>query len=545
MRKYALGLDFGTLSGRAVLINIETGDECATAVREYAHGVMSDTFVNGKPLPNDYALQHPADYLEVLSSIIQTVLAESGANPEDIVGIGIDFTAATILPVTQDGTPLCFLEGYKENPHAYVKLWKHHAAQKEADDINRLAKETGAPWLSRYGSIISSEWLFPKVLQILREDEALYNETYRFTEAGDWLVWQMTGKETHSVCTTGFKGMWNEKTGYPDTAFLKALDPRLEHIIGDKLSEHVIKLSETAGYVTEEFAAKTGLKAGTPVAPAYIDAHAALPALGITKPGELLLIIGTSSCHLLLSEQDCAIAGISGSVKDGVVDGLYAIEAGQVCVGDSFDWFVHNCVPKSYEEDAEKCGMNIHKYLRSKAEQLPPGSDGLLALDWWNGNRTPYVNGNLSGLLVGLTINTKPEQIYRALIESTAYGTKRIIDLYEESGIKIHTIYAAGGIAEKDPLLMQIYADVTGKDIKVSGTPQACAYGSAVRGAVNPGGYSTLTEAAQSLGKVKDVIYRPHPDATEAYSKLYEEYKKLSVYFAEGANPVMEALKTI
>lgn len=541
MKKYAIGIDYGTLSARTVIADIETGEEIAASVYEYAHGVMSATFTDGTPLPPDYALQHPKDYIDALFCTIKDCLEKSAINPADITGVGVDFTASTILPVDKNGEPLCFKEEFKNNPHAYVKLWKHHAAQKEADDINRLLKEYDNELLQKYGGTISCEWLFPKVLQILREDENTYNNTARFIEAGDFIVQVLTGKESCSVCGAGFKGMWDETKGYPDKAFLKALDPRLENIIGDKIKTEVSKLSETAGYITEEIEKITGLKAGTPVKPAIIDAHAALPALGITSPGDLLMIIGTSTCHILLSDKKSFVPGISGYVKDGIVDDLYAFEAGQSCVGDSFDWFIKNCVPHTYYMQAEENGINIHKYLRQKAEKLAPGANGLLALDWWNGNRTPYVDGNLSGMLLGLDLSTTPEEIYRALIEATAYGTRRIIEIYEQNGIEIKTLYAAGGIAEKDPFLMQIYADVTGREIFISGTAQACAYGSAVIGAVNENGYGTLQEASAVMRKIKSFSYQPNKDNHEKYTPLYEQYKILSEHFAK--EDVMKILK--
>ena len=543
MSKYSIGIDFGTLSGRATVVDIVTGDEIATSVCEYKHGVMAETFFNGASLPQDYALQHPQDYIDVLCSVLKECIDTAKISTDDVVGIGVDFTASTILPVAEDGTPLCFFDEYKENPHAYVKLWKHHAAQKEADEINNLAKETGAKWLSRYGGTISSEWLFPKVLQILREDKSVYNDTFRFIEAGDWIVWYLTGAETHSICTTGFKAIWDEESGYPDKDFLSQLAPEFENIVGTKISTDITKLSAPAGYITGKAAELTGLKDGTPVMPAFIDAHAALPALGIVAPGELLMIIGTSTCHIMLGDKAVNIPGISGCVKDGIIDGLYAYEAGQSCVGDSFDWFVKNCVPKSYFEEADKLNLNIHQYLRNKAKLLPSGSNGLLALDWWNGNRTPYVDGDLTGMILGLNIHTLPEEIYRALIEATAYGTKRIIEIYEENGIKIEKLYAAGGIAEKDELLMQIYADVTEREIYLSGTSQACAYGSAVLGAVNKNGYTDIKEASKNMKKVKETVFKPNPINSRTYNDLYASYKMLSEFFAE--NGIMKMLKSL
>ncbi len=545
MKKYSLGIDFGTLSVRAIIVDIANGEEISSSVCEYPHGVISEKFIDNSPLPADYALQHPQDYLDSMFFVIKDCMEKSKINSDDIVGVGIDFTASTILPVQKDGTPLCFTEKFKNTPHAYVKLWKHHAAQREAEEINTLAKKTNAPWLKKYGGTISCEWFFPKVLQILKESPEVYDSTFRFIEAGDWIVWVLTGKETHSVCTTGFKAIWDNETGYPDKEFLKELNPRLENIVGSKISDNVIKLSETAGYITKEIAKITGLKEGTPVAPAFIDAHAALPTLGITHSGELLMIIGTSACHILLSEKENFIPGISGYVKDGIIDGLYAFEAGQACVGDSFDWFIKNCVPASYYEDAKIKEMNIHKYLRQKASVLSPGANGVLALDWFNGNRTPYDNSDLSGMLLGLNINTTPEQIYRALIEATAYGTKKIVDIYEKNGIKINKIFAAGGIAEKDELLMQIYADVLNKEIFLSATSQACAHGSAVLGAVNEYAYSSLVKASENMKKVSKISYTPNRKNTEIYSELYKEYENLCEFFANSENNSMKILKSI
>lgn len=530
MAKYSMGIDFGTLSGRAVIADIHTGEEIASSVCEYEHKVMSDVFLNGDKLPKDYALQHPGDYLDTLYFVIKDCIDKSGINPSDITGVGVDFTSSTVMPVDDKGMPLCFLHEFKERPHAYVKLWKHHAAQREADEINALARDMSLPWLKRYGGAVSCEWMLPKVLETLRQDEEVYNRAFRFIEAGDWIVWQLTGRETHSVCTTGFKAIWDG--GYPDKEFFKRLDPRLENIVGDKLSENVIRMSQTAGYITEEIEELTGLKAGTPVSPAFIDAHAALPALGIAQTGDLLMIIGTSTCHILLSDKEIYIPGISGYVKDAIADGLYAYEAGQACVGDSFDWFINNCLPYGYYLSAKECGMNIHEYLRSKASKLSPGSEGLMALDWWNGCRTPYDDGSLKGVIAGLTLNTKPEQIYRAMIEATAYSAKRIIEIYEENGIEINRIYAAGGIADKDEMLMQIYADVTGREIYLSGTSQACAHGSAVLGAVNPRGYDTLGEACRNMKSLKNLSYKPNRENSKLYEELYCEYKRLSDYFA-------------
>lgn len=549
-KRYSIGVDFGTLSGRAVLIDICTGEECAAAVCEYAHGVMSEHLPSGEvKLGKDWALQHPEDYLDVLKSTVPQVLKEAQVRAEDVVGIGIDFTSCTVLPALADGTPLCFLEEYKNTPHAYVKLWKHHAAQKEADEINRIGTERGETFLNLYGGKVSSEWMLPKVWQLLKEAPEIYNKAERFIEAGDWLVWQLTGIETRNSSMAGYKAMWNKKQGYPSTAFLKALDSRLEYFVEEKLLKHVLPIGKKAGKISDTASALTGLKPGTAVAAANIDAHVAVPTVGITKPGSMLMIMGTSTCHILLDECERVIPGICGVVANGVIEGYYGYEAGQCCVGDHFDWFVKNCIPQSYFDTAAQRGISIYSYLKEKAAALLPGESGLLALDWWNGNRSVLADADLTGLMVGMTLQTKPYEMYRALIEATAFGTKMIIDAFGEGGISIHTLYAAGGIAEKDELMMQIYADVTGMEIRIAGSAQAPAYGSAMFGAVaagkENGGFDTIKEAAEKLCKVKNIVYKPVPENVEIYKKLYSEYRILSDYFGKGANDVMKRLKDI
>lgn len=543
MSKYSIGVDFGSLSGRAVLVDVSNGEELCTATYEYPHGVMDEELPCGKKLEADYALQHPQDYVEVLSHTIPALLRQSGIAGTDVIGLGVDFTSCTILPVTEDGTPLCFLEEYMQEPHAYVKLWKHHAAQKQANRINALAAQRQEPWLKRYGGKISSEWMFPKVLQILEEREELYDHTARFVEGGDWIVWQMTGTEVHSSCQAGYKAMWHKQDGYPSSNFFRALHPKLESIIGTKISTHITPVGSYAGGLCARMAALTGLPEGTPVAVGTIDAHVAVPAVGITGPGKMLMIMGTSTCHIVMSGQERLVPGMCGMVEDGVLPSYYGYEAGQSCVGDHFDWFVKQCVPDHYIKEAN--GQNIHSFLREKAKRLAPGESGLLALDWWNGSRSVLMDADLTGMIVGMTLATKPEEIYRALLEATAYGTRTIIDAFVNSGVPVEELYAAGGIAEKDELMMQIYADVTNREIKISGSPQAPALGSAIFGAVAGGCFPSVAAAAAVMAKVKDRVYRPIPAHVEIYQKLYEEYMALHDYFGRGGNDVMKRLKRI
>ena len=549
MAKYAIGVDYGTLSGRALLVNVETGEELATAVLDFPHGVMTDALPCGKKLPHDWALQHPQDYLDVLAATIPQVLKESGVDSKDVIGVGIDFTACTVLPTLTDGTPLCFLEKYKCEPHAYVKLWKHHAAQGQANKLNAVAEERGEAWLQNYGGKVSSEWAIPKVWQLLDEAPEIYAKMDRFIEAADWIVMQLTGVETRNACCAGYKALWNKNTGFPSNDFFKALDPRLEHVIDEKFGRDIKPLGARAGGITAEMAKCTGLVEGTAVAVGVIDAHIFVPAVGISREGEMLAIMGTSTCHMMMGKVEKQVQGICGVVADGIMPGLYGYEAGQGCVGDHFQWFIENCLPKSYYDEAAEKGMNIHKLLRQKCEGQRPGESGLLALDWWNGNRSVLADADLTGMMLGMTLQTKPEDIYKALIEATAYGTRMIIETFRKYGVGVETFYAAGGIALKDPMMMQIYADVIKMPIKIAGSEQGGALGSAIFGAFaagsKNGGYDDVFEAAKVMGKVKDTVYTPNEANSEIYDKLFAEYKILHDYFGTGENDVMKRLKKL
>lgn len=548
--KYSIGVDYGTQSGRAVLVDIETGREVDTAVKVYPHGVMDEYLPDGvTKLEPDWALQHPQDYLDVLSETIPAVLRKSGVKAEDVIGVGIDFTACTMLPTYKDGTPLCFNEDLTSNPHAYVKLWKHHAAQEEANLLNKIAEERGEDFLKLYGGKISSEWMIPKIFQIVHEAPDIYDLTERFMEATDWVVFQLTGQEKRNSCTAGYKAIWHKQDGYPSKDFFKALDPKLENLVEEKLSTDIYPIGSKAGEITPQAAALTGLKIGTTVAVGNVDAHVSVPALGVTEAGKMLMIMGTSTCHVMLGTEEKIVPGMCGVVEDGIIPGLLGYEAGQSCVGDHFEWFVENCVPASLTKEAEERNLDIHGLLTEKAAKLQVGESGLIALDWWNGNRSVLVDVDLTGMILGCTLLTKPEEIYRALIEATAYGTRKIIETFEENGVPIRGLYAAGGIAEKNKLMMQIYADVTNREIRLSASAQTPALGSAMFGAVvagqEKGGYDTIVEAAKHMGQVKEDYYKPNIDNVEIYDLLYAEYNILHDYFGRGANDVMKRLKKI
>lgn len=552
LAKYAIGIDFGTESGRAVLIDVADGREVATAVYPYQHGVIDEVLpVPGKQvrLEPDWALQDPEDYLRTLQVTIPAVLRESKIDSADVIGLGIDFTACTMLPTKADGTPLCLLPELRAEPHAWVKLWKHHAAQPEANKINEVARKMGQNWLARYGGKISSEWFFSKVLQILNEAPEIYAAADRMIEATDWVIWQLTGVESRNSCTAGYKAIWSKREGFPEAAYFKALDPRLERVVDEKMSRTIRPIGDRAGGLTPQAARWTGLKAGTAVAIANVDAHVAVPAATVTGPGRMVMIMGTSICHMVLGTEERLVPGICGYVEDGIIPGYFGYEAGQSCVGDHFAWFVENCTPASYVEEAGRLGIDIYQYLEGKAARLKPGESGLLALDWWNGNRSVLVDVDLSGMLLGATLATKAEEIYRALIEATAYGTRVIVDAFQNNGVPIQELVACGGLPEKSQLVMQIYADVTGREIKVTASKQTPALGSAMFGAVAAGqaagGYDSIYEAAKSMAHLKSESYVPIPENQHVYDKLFAEYLRLHDYFGRGENVVMKTLKQI
>lgn len=547
--KYTIGIDFGTLSGRCVIVNVNTGKETSSSVFDYPHGVMNDCLPDGTKLGIDWNLQHPGDYVEVLKQTIPNAVKSAGIDAADIIGIGTDFTACTMLPVDNTGMPLCFREKYQSVPNAYVKLWKHHAAQKFADKLNQTAKERNESFLQRYGGKISSEWMIPKIWQTFEEAPEIYEEAHSFVEAADWIVFYLTGVMKRNCSSAGYKAIWNKRKGYPDKDFFRALAPGLENLVKDKLSDPVVPVGKKAGGLRSDLALELGLRPEIPVAIGHLDAAGATVGAGITDAGKMLIMMGTSSCHMLIGEKEVEVPGICGLVEDGIIPGAIGYEAGQSCVGDHFQWAVENCFPSSYAGQAAEMGLNPHQYLSALAARQEVAENGLIALDWWNGNRSILVDGKLSGIIVGLNLKTKPEDIYRALIEATAYGTRLIIETFETAGVPVNEVTIAGGIAEKNPFIMQTYADVTGRKIRIAGSRQNAALSSAIWAALAAGkaqgGFDSLDEAVVHMGNLKEQVYEPKQKNTEIYDKLYQEYLLLHDYFGRGINDAMKRLKDL
>jgi L-ribulokinase len=535
----ALGLDFGTASVRALVVETRTGRERGSAVEEYRHGVVDRTLPGSEArLPADWALQHPGDYLEAIARAVPAALAVAGAAKESIAGIGVDFTSCTVLPVDASGEPLCLLPEWAARPHAWVKLWKHHSSQPQADRINAVAAERKEKFLADYGGRTSSEWLCAKALQVLEEDPEVYAAAAAFVEAGDWIVWQLTGVLIRNSCGAGYKGFWSAERGFPSRDFFAALDPRLADLPG-KLPGAITPPGRAVGGLTHEMARRLSLAPGTPVASAIIDAHSAVPAATVVTPGRMVLVLGTSTCHMLLADRHAPVEGIGGVVRDGIVEGFYGYEAGQPAVGDLFGWFV-----RLVGGDAPEAAR--FAALEREAALVPPGSHGLLALDWWNGNRSVLVNANLSGLILGLTLATGAADIYRALIEATGFSTRRILDAFEREKIPVAELIAVGGLAQRSPLLLRIYADITRRPIALAESANACALGAAMLGAVAAGrprgGHDSLVAAAGAMAKLKDARIEPGEASAAIYDALYRDWLALHDHFGRESG-VMARLR--
>jgi L-ribulokinase len=542
--RFVVGVDYGTLSGRALVVRVSDGAELGTAVHEYRHGVMDrELAATGEQLPPDWALQDPADYLAVLRTAVPAALQDAGVDPGAVIGIATDFTACTVLPATTDGTPLCLLPGLEGRPHAYPKLWKHHAAQPHADRINALAHERKEPWIARYGGKISSEWQYAKGLQLLEEDPEIYQRADRWIEAADWIIWQLTGSETRNACTAGYKGIWQDGH-YPSREFLAALNPDFAGFADDKLAHPISALGAKAGTLTAEAAGWTGLPEGIAVAVGNVDAHVTAPAAQAVEPGQMVLIMGTSTCHVINSAGLAEVPGMCGVVDGGVIAGQFGYEAGQSAVGDIFGWFIDQAVPAPLRQEAQLRGISVHDLLTEQAGALPVGAHGLVALDWEGGNRSVLVDHGLSGVIAGLTLATRPHEIYRALLESTAFGTRIIIESFESSGVPVTGLIVAGGLL-KNQLLMQIYSDVTRRSLSVIDSDQGPALGSAIHAAVAAGAYPDVPTAAQAMGKVRHEVYSPIPENSAIYDELYAEYVLLHDYFGRGGNDVLHRLRAL
>ncbi|MDP9806609.1 L-ribulokinase [Trueperella bonasi] len=543
--KYLIGVDFGTLSGRAVVVRASDGVQVGTAVTEYKYAVMDRTLDagDGQKLPPEFALQNPSDYVDVLGEAIPNAIKDAGIDRDDIVGVGIDATSATVFVTDEDGKPLSEYDEFKNEPHAYVKLWKHHGGQDQADRIIALAEERGEPWLERYGGILSSEMLFPKVLETFEKAPHVYEKAAHFVNLVDWVTWKLTGELSFAASDSGYKRMLTDGE-YPSVEFNEALAPGFGDVFEKKMNAPIKQLGEKVGTVTEEMAELTGLPAGVAVAAGNIDAHVVVAGANAVKPGQMTAIIGTSGCYVINSEEYHAVPGVFGNVEGGAVPKLWGIEGGQTAVGDVFAWFECNSVPEAYEQAAREEGKSILDYLMDKAFEQEIGEHGLVALDWLNGNRSILSDARLSGGIIGLTLQTTPDEIYRALMEATVFGIRVIVENFEEHGVPVTDIVAAGGLL-KNRHFMQLLADITRKPVSVSEAEQTGALGSAIFASVAAGVYDDVYEAAEKMAQVKENAYVPNEEAAAKYDELFAIYKQLHDYFGREETGIMYKLKDI
>ncbi len=549
-KQFTIGIDFGTESCKAILVDVSNGVLAAASEYRYAHGVITDTLPDSNiQLEPGWALQDPSDYLNALKRTVPRLMRESQIDPEQVIGIGVDFAGSTVIPTTADGTPLVFLEDYKEEPNAWPKIQRHHAAQEQADRLTRLAAERFETFLDRYGGKINAEWFFPKVWETYENASSIYNNAERFIEGCDWIVWQLTGVESRNVCAAGYKALWSKSEGFPLETFFAAMDSGLANVVDEKMKRELSPVGQQVGELTEAAARMLKLRPGIPVATGMLDTYAAIPATTVVEPGRMVIMLGSSNTHMVLAEKEYRIPGMCGMVEDGIVPGLLGYEAGQSCCGNLLDWFINNAVPEDYAKEARKRKMDLFQFMEEKADKLKAGESGLIALDWWNGNRSILVDDDLSGMILGYNLNTKPEEIYRSLLEATAYGTRKIIETFIASGVPINEIIIAGNYPVQNKLLLKILANVTRMEIRLAKSEYTSALGSAIYAATaageTGGGYATLQEASSKMAQLKKETFIPDSNDKKVYNRLYSEYTLLHDYFGYGHNNAMKRLKAI
>ena len=528
----SLGLDFGTESVRAVLVDL-LGHEHGVGVVKYSHGQITGSLPVGLvKLPPEHAFQHPSDWLDSAAQATRQAMEKASAGPSDIVGIGVDFTSCTMLPTARDGTPLCLDPRFSSEPQAWPKLWKHHGAELQAERMTAVARQRGEAFLSRYGGTIGLEWLFPKILETLETAPAVYQAAEVWLEAGDWFVWQLVGGAAdalpRSTCQAGYKGLWSAEEGYPSEDYFKAVHPEFSKVVAGKMPGKMIPPGVSVGGLTEEMAERFGLTVGTPVSAAIIDAHAGVPGAGAAEPGTLVLVMGTSSCHMLNSEVLRDIPGIAGVVKDGILPGFYGYETGQAAVGDAFDWL------------RRLTGQPDFTALAEGALALPPGSEGVLCLDWFNGCRTPLMDASVKGAFIGLALHHGAAHLYRAMLEASACGLRWIVEDLREGGVPVKHFVATGGLPHHNPLVVQIYADVLGETISVHPSKQGPALGAAILGALAGGAFKTPAAAVRAMATPADgsaAVYKPDLKAGEIYNTIYRDYRRLGDFVARNSSP--------
>ncbi|KYH15294.1 ribulokinase [Staphylococcus kloosii] len=539
---YSIGIDFGTGSGRVFLVNTSNGEIISQYIKEYSHGTIEQQ-LNGQKIPQSFALQNANDYMDVIEEGIPYIIKNANIDVNNIVGMGIDFTSSTVVFVDEYMEPMHNYEAFKDNPHAYVKLWKHHGAQTEADKLFQTALQQKNRWLGYYGFNVSSEWMIPKIMEVQHKAPEVMAKTANIMEAGDWIVNKLTGKNVRSNCGLGFKSFWQQESGFHYDLF-DQIDDALSDIVRTKVDAPIVNIGDTVGTLSTEMADKLGLPDTIAISPFIIDAHASLLGIGSEKDKEMTMVMGTSTCHLMLNKEQHKVPGISGSVKGAIIPYLYAYEAGQSAVGDLFEYIAKQ-TPYDYVVEAENRNISIFELLNEKAQKLTPGESGLVALDWHNGNRSVLSDSTLTGSLFGMTLQTRHEEIYRAYMEATAFGTKMIMQQYQGWQMEVDNVYACGGIPKKNPLLMEIYANVLNKIITIIDSEYAPAIGAAILGAISGKAHDSFEQAIQAMKE--PILYQvePEEDKVATYKKLFKAYKALHDLHGYKKASIMKNVRAI
>ncbi|MCO8122021.1 ribulokinase [Stieleria sp. TO1_6] len=534
-RPISLGLDFGTESVRAILVDA-AGNQLGLATSDYTSGQITQSLPgSSERLPARFALQDPADWIESAAVATRAALDQAGIEAKAVVGIGVDFTSCTMLPTTAAGVPLCQLDSFRDTPLAWPKLWKHHGALEQTERMNAVATERQESFLKRYGGIIGLEWLLPKILETIECAPQVAEAAEVWLEAGDWFVWQLVGGPaetlTRSTCQAGYKAMWSASEGYPPADYFNAVHPLLATVVAQRLPGVMRSPGQPAGGLTAAMAEQFGLYAGTPVSTAIIDAHAAVPGVGAASPGTLVMVMGTSSCHMLNAEKLVEVAGVAGVVDGGILPGLFGYETGQAAVGDAFAWLLRLLNLDSFDE------------LSQAAMKLPPGAEGVRCMDWMNGCRTPLMDGGLRGAFVGLGLEHGPAHLYLALMEASAFGLRWIVELLTTGGVPIDRLIATGGLPHHNRAFVEVYADVLGMPIEIHPATQGTAVGAAVLGMVAAGaersGFPTVADAATAMagGQGDTITVEPRPQRHQAYQALYQDYRQLAAAIESHSVP--------
>jgi len=541
MKKVTLGIDFGSLSARAVIACVEDGQILSQHETAYPHGVMTDTLPDGTSLTEGFFLQHPAVYVYALENSVRGAVEKAQIDKESIVAMAVDFTGCTALPLDGDFRPLC--ETYPSRPYAYVNMWKMRNAQREAQEIEKMIREEEPELLQGFGGHVAPEMLHCKMLKTYREDPDVFDAADLYMEAGDYLLLLLTGEIVRNTSMAAVKGLWQADKGYP--GYLKKLHPAFAQPEKTLLRGRMCRPFEKAGALTAEMAERLGLKAGIPVAGGHYDAHAATYALNIRGGGQALMSLGTSSGLVYAADHFEDVEGAASALWGTILPRHYSYASGQPAFGDTLGWFVENAVSASAQRAAEEENISVHQYLTREAAKLKPGECGMIALDWWNGNRSCLQNGDLSGMLLGMRLSSTAPQIYRALLEGISFGMRRMVDSYREKGFELSVLCACGGIAFKNPLLVQLISDIIHLPVRMSKNVPAPAVGACMLAAVAAGEYDSIYDAMNHMHCLSAGMVYPDAARGQVYDRLYGEYLTLHDVFGRGVNPVMMKLRQL